>query len=294
MINDHVGLLTEIERDWAGAALTGSLLGRNLNTGEQLGFGSGQPWVLASVAKLPIALVIHDAFERGELDPAEPYDIAPDAGRTGSTGVAIFRHPSRIAAEDLAQLSLAVSDNVATDLVMDRLGPAEISARLAGLGLPDIIIRHSMRSIFGTSNAVSELGVGLAAAARRGDGSHPIDVLDPHRANVGTPLALVDLLDRLWTDRIASPAVCARVRTALGHQRTRHRLAVELAGDGVRVASKTGTFLDLRHEVGVVEIGSDRIAVAAFTRSAAPAEEQLEADFAIGHAARLLVEALRL
>jgi hypothetical protein len=68
---------------------------------------------------------------------------------------------------------------------------------------------------------------------------------------------------------------------------------VELAGDGVRISSKTGSFLDLRHEVGVVEIGSDRIAIAAFTRSAAPAEEQMEADFAIGHAARLLVEVLR-
>jgi beta-lactamase class A len=80
----------------------------------------------------------------------------------------------------------------------------------------------------------------------------------------------------------------------------RHRLAVELVSDEVRVRSKTGTFLDLRHEAGVVERGTgdatgrgERIAVAVLTRSSVPAAVQMEADLAIGHAARLAVEALR-
>ena len=64
--------------------------------------------------------------------------------------------------------------------------------------------------------------------------------------------------------------------------------------DDVTLASKTGTFLDLRHEAGVVELaGGDRFAVVALTRSEVPATEQLEADFAIGHAARVCVDALR-
>lgn len=99
----------------------------------------------------------------------------------------------------------------------------------------------------------------------------------------------------MWSDDVARPSACARLRSALGRQLIRHRLAVELASDDVRIRSKTGTFLDLRHEVGVVEFGGDRsqqVVVAALTRSTVPAAVQMEAEFAIGHAARLVVQAL--
>lgn len=292
MLPEHAGLVAEIERDWAAIGLQGSLLARNLASGVQLGFGAGQVWPLASVIKLPLALVVYDAFERGDLDPAEAFEVSPDHATSGPTGLALFRHPSRMAAEDLVQLSLAVSDNAATDLLLDRIGIGEVNRRLAGLGCREIVVRHQMRAIYGASGAVSEVGLGLAATGRTPDG-HLLEELDPNRANAGTARALLDLLDRVWSDRVSSPAACARLRNALGRQLTMHRLAVELASDNVRIRSKTGTFLDLRHEAGVVEIGEDRIAVVALTRSSVPAAVQLEADFAIGHAARLAVEALR-
>ncbi|MGY4718556.1 serine hydrolase [Naumannella cuiyingiana] len=293
MLREHAALIADIERDWAAAGLSGSLLARNLDTGAELGFGAGIAWPLASVIKLPLAVVVHDAFERGELDPAEPFELDPDRATSGPTGVSLFRHPSRVAAEDLMQLALAVSDNAATDALLERIGIETVTERLAGFGFAEIVLRHPMRAIYGMSGAVAEVGLGLAAGATTPGGGHLIGELDPHRANVGTARALLDLLDRLWTDRISTPAACARLRAALGHQLTRHRLAVELASDEVRVLSKTGTFLDLRHEAGVVEAGPDRVAVVALTRSSIPASVQLEAEFAIGHAGRLAVDALR-
>lgn len=293
MLPEHAGLVADIERDWATVGLHGSLLARNLASGVQLGFGAGQVWPLASVVKLPIALVVYDAFERGDLDPAQAFEVSPDSATSGPTGLALFRHPSRVAAEDLVQLSLAVSDNAATDLLLDRIGIGEVNRRLAGFGCREIVVRHQIRAIYGASGAVNEVGLGLAATGRTPDGAHLLEELDSNRANAGTARAMLDLLDRVWSDRISSPGACARLRDALGRQLTMHRLAVELASDNVRIRSKTGTFLDLRHEAGVVEIGEDRIAVVALTRSSVPASVQLEADFAIGHAARLAVEALR-
>ncbi|MFC7624668.1 serine hydrolase [Microlunatus sp. GCM10028923] len=292
MITQQAALIDEVQRDWRTAGLQGSLLARNLITGVEFGFDTGVVWPLASVIKLPIALVILDAFERGELDPAEPFEIAPQHATSGPTGVSLFRHPSRIAAEDLLQLSLAVSDNAATDLLLDRFGLAKANERLTELGCPELIIRHPMAAIYGTAAAVTRIGAGLAKAGQTRDG-HLIEELDPNRANAGTARALVDLLDRVWSSSIATPAACARLRGALGRQLIMHRLAVELAADDVGLFTKTGTFLDLRHEVGVVQLGDDRIAVAALTRSDVAAFVQLEADFAIGHAARLAVDAVR-
>lgn len=293
MLDNHAGPIADIVRDWAGVGLSGSLLARNLATQEEIGFGADTVWALASVIKLPFAMVIYDAFDSGDLDPAEMFEIAPDPAASGSTGVSLFRRHSRIAAEDLIQLSLALSDNVATDVLLERLGIDQTTRRLAELGCPEIIMRHSMRAIYGMHGALSNVGRGMTAGGMTPGGGHRIGELDPNRANVGTARALVQFLDRVWSDSISTPTVCARLRDALSYQLTLHRLPVELAADGVRISSKTGTFANLRHEAGVVEIGDDRIAVVALTRSLSDATIQLEADFAIGHATRVVVDALR-
>lgn len=294
MLNEDVRLAVDIERDWAAAGLSGTFLARHLGTGRELGFGAGTVWPLASVVKLPIALVVYDAFDRGILHPGDKFNISPATATSGPTGVALFRHPCRIAAEDLVQLSLAVSDNAATDVLLERLSTTHVSARLAELGCSDIIVRHPMSSLYGVARAnIPALGVEIARAGGTSGGGHLLPALDLTQANVGTGRGLLDLLDRLWDDSVSTPNVCGRVRSALGHQLVQHRLAVDLASDAVRVRSKTGTFLDLRHEVGVVEVGSDRVAVVALTRSSVPAAVQFEADFAIGQAARVAVDVLR-
>lgn len=291
---EHARLLAEVERDWAATGLHGSLLARDLRTGTEMGFGAGLSWPLASVVKLPIALVVLDAFERGDLDPAEQFDVDPAATTRGPTGLSQLRHPARLAAEDLMRLSLSVSDNAATDLLLERLGLDDVNRRLARLGCHGIVVRHPLRALHGAHHGVADIGLALATTGRTRGGGHVVPELDPNRANVGTARALLDLLARVWSDTVATPAVCARLREALGHQLTRHRLAVELVSDDVTLASKTGSFLDLRHEAGVVELADGgRFAVVALTRSEVPATEQLEADFAIGHAARLCVDALR-
>lgn len=286
-------LLGDVRRDWAALGLSGSLVARDLGSGEQLGFGWDETWPLASVVKLPLALVVHDAFERGDLRRDEPFEVDPATTTSGPTGVALFRHPARVAAEDLVQLALAVSDNAATDLLLGRLGPAEVTSRLAALGCDDIVVRHTMAALYGTDDAVAQVGLGLAATGGTPGGGHLVPELDPHRANAGTARALLDLLGRVWADEVSTPRACADLRAALGRQPTRHRLPVELASDTVVVRSKTGTFLDLRHEVGVVETPTHAVAVVALTRSSVPAAVQVEADLAIGHAARLLVDFLR-
>lgn len=62
----------------------------------------------------------------------------------------------------------------------------------------------------------------------------------------------------------------------------------------LRVSGKTGSFLQLRHEIGVVETdASDRIAIAALTTSARRAAIAHDIDLDIGAAARAAFEAMR-
>jgi len=77
-----------------------------------------------------------------------------------------------------------------------------------------------------------------------------------------------------------------------------HRLASDLRSDTIRVSGKTGSYLHLRHEIGVVESATTgargaRVAMAALTRTARPAAVAPDVDLAIGDAARTAFEALR-
>jgi beta-lactamase class A len=286
-----------VRDDWAEAGLGGAFLARHLDTGDELGLDVDRPVAAASVVKLPIALVVLDLIATGALDAATPVDLVPGEVAPGPTGLARFRHPCRVALEDLLLQMLVVSDNAAADAVLALVPPAQVSAVLAGWGCPDVVVRHPMRALYDAVDAVAgdpEIGMALAVRGSTDDGGHPIAMLDTASANGVTARGLVGLLGRIWTDQVATPPVTARLRDLLGEQTLRHRLGAEIASDTVTISSKTGTFLNLRHEAGVVTTADgDRIAVAALTESRVVSRVQPEADAAIGRAARAALEALR-
>lgn len=286
----------DIRADWAATGLRGALYARNVDTGEDLGFDVHEPYALASVSKLPLALVVLDLVATGELDPAHPLDLVPGRMTPGPTGAALFRHPSRIALEDLLLLMLSVSDNAAADAVFELVPPERVTAVLQGWGCEGIVVRHPMRRLYDAAAAVAPddpvLALELAVRATT-DGGHVLPTLDVASATSGTAAGLVSLVERVWTDDVSVPAATARLRELLGHQ-VRQRIGAELAADAVTVSSKTGTFLNLRHEAGMVTTSTgDRVAVAALTASTVAARSQPEADRAIGRAARAAVDVLR-
>ncbi|KUL38926.1 serine hydrolase [Streptomyces sp. NRRL F-4489] len=286
-----------IAAEWAAVGARGSFLARHLGTGEQLGFGIGELVPLASVAKVPLALVVLERIASGELDAARPVVLSPTASSVGPTGLAAFRHPATVAIGDLLHMMLSVSDNAAADALFDLVPVAEVDAQLRAWGCAGIRMRHRMNRMYecAAGAAGNDFSLALELALREDHvGRHPIETLDPAHANVGTASGLVDLLARVWRDDIAHPEATAELRRLMGQQVYTQRLASELRADTLRVSGKTGTFLHLRHEIGVVESeAGDRVAMAALTRSGRRAGLAPDIDLAIGAGARLAFEALR-
>ncbi|MFI1364839.1 serine hydrolase [Streptomyces griseochromogenes] len=286
-----------IARDWAALGVRGSFLARDIDSGEQLGFDVGEPLPLASVAKVPLALAVLDRIAAGDLDPARPVTLDPATSSVGPTGLAAFRHPATVAVGDLLLLMLSVSDNAAADALFELVPPADVDARLRAWGCEGIRIRHRMNHMYecaaGAAGNDFSLALELAVRDERA-GRHTIETLDPYRANLGSAAALVDLLQRVWRDEVSYPRATAEVRRLMGLQVFTQRLAGELRADSLRWSGKTGTFLHLRHEIGVVEADSgDRVAMAALTRADRRAGLAPDIDFAIANSARRAFEALR-
>ncbi|GAB4055295.1 serine hydrolase [Catellatospora paridis] len=287
----------EVLRD---GGLRGSFLVRDLDSGAELGIEADLVWPVASLVKVPLAVATLERAARGELDAAAPVTVEPGRVSTpGPTGLSRFRHPATIAVEDLAYLAVAVSDSTAADALLQLTPPDQVTAELRRLGVGGISVRFLMRELASTPAELldpADLHVAhsLAIAGATPTGGHVVAQLDIARANTGSARAFVDLLQALWRPSVVEPAVAARVRELMGATVMRHRLAPDFSSDASLWSSKTGTLLNLRHEIGVVEHADGQaFAVAALTESQVAAAVQPEAEALMAQVARMLRDQLR-
>ncbi|GLX93709.1 serine hydrolase [Herbidospora sp. NBRC 101105] len=290
-------MIRDLRRMLDDGGLRGSFLVRDLRTGEELGIDPDDEYPTASLVKVPLAAATLDRIRRGELDGATRLTVGPGARFSpGPTGTSRFRHSAEIAVDDLLLLTMTVSDNTAGDALFELTPPAMVAAFLEEHGLRGISVRHTLRHL--TESPVQALGGHLAhvlaiegSTAGRG---HPVPELDVTRGSSGSARAFVDLLAALWRPSRIDPWVAGRVRELMGDNVLRQRLAPDFTSDLTTWSSKTGTMLNLRHEVGVVEHVDGQVhAVAALTESRVAAVRQPGAEALMAQVARALRDEIR-
>ncbi|MFF7725573.1 serine hydrolase [Streptomyces sp. NPDC008001] len=293
-------LLRDLRRQLHEGGLRGCLLVRDLHTGDELGIDPDTQLPSASLVKVPLALATVERIRRGELDGATMLDVLPGRITTpGPTGLSRFRHPVRIAVDDLLYLSTCISDGIAADALFGLTPPARVAAILHEYGLGGITVRHTTGELSDTpverfDAGQAHLAHALAIDAGTSGRGHRVPQLDTTRANTGSARAYVDLLQALWTPSAIHPEVAERVRDLMAHNLLRHRLAPDFSSDASTWFSKTGTLLNLRHEVGVVEHADGQVfAVAVLTESLVPAGAQPGAEALMAQVARTLRDHLR-
>lgn len=282
------------------AGLSGSFLVRDLSSGDEIGIDPDIEFPIASLVKVPLAVAVLEHVQDGRIDGSTMVDVQP--GRVtsaGPMGLSRFRHPARIAVEDLLYLSTAISDNAAADALFDLVPPAGVNHAVLEAGITGIAVRHVMHDLVETPAERFEpgdvhLAHSLAIGSRTPTRGHAVPQLDVSRANSGTARAFVDLLEALWVPSRIPAVVAARVRLLMGENVLRHRLAPDFSSDASKWSSKTGTLLNLRHEAGVVEHDDGGLfAVAALTESTVPAVIQPAAEALMAQVARALHDHLR-
>lgn len=285
------------------AGVRGALHAHDLLAGEEVCYGSDRPQHLASVGKIPILVTLmqsvaqgeHQLEERVRIPAATPNPAGHDRGSTartaGPTGLSTMIHPVELSLQDLARMMIVVSDNHATDVILEMVPPARVTATMQSLGLQQTVFEHTIDEMFALLQAHYG-GVTDEAERRALTRAHPL--LQGETATWrSTPRDVTKLLALIWNDQAAPPALCAAMREILYQQVWPHRLSSGFP-DGVRIGAKTGTLTGIRNECGVVEYpDGGRYAVAVFTRTDDYSFRNPAADRVIGTAGRLAVDHLR-
>jgi poly-gamma-glutamate capsule biosynthesis protein CapA/YwtB (metallophosphatase superfamily) len=106
----------------------------NLNSGQEIKFNERQPFRAASTIKLPLALYVYQLIADGKLPPDEelPYQ---DHHYYGGTGIIQFDEMgTTYTIQELVELSLKKSDNIAFIMLRERVGRENFEQYLKNIG----------------------------------------------------------------------------------------------------------------------------------------------------------------
>src|SRR5947207_8119229 len=116
--------------------VTVSLYAKNLDTGVTAGIHESDPVRTASTIKLPIMLAVFDAVARGKAKWTEPLTVTA-ADKVGGTGVigCEISDGVQLPLRDVVHLMMTLSDNSATNMILERFTAESVNAYLDKLGV---------------------------------------------------------------------------------------------------------------------------------------------------------------
>jgi len=223
-----------------------SLYAKNLDSGEAIGIRETEPVRTASTIKLAVMAALFDAIARGELQWSERLTIT-DAEKVAGSGVIESELSSgvQLPLQDVMHLMMALSDNTATNMILERFPADRVNAYLDRIGLGST---RSLRKILGKNGPA-----GVSAAGK-------LEKNQKYGLGVSTPRDMVALVERMERGELVSAeasremiAVMKRCQDTTGIRRPFGELAV---------ANKTGALDALRSDVGIVYSKTGRIAIA--------------------------------
>lgn len=125
------------------------------------GVGEDVPLRTASVGKVLLLIETARLIASGELSPDEPLTRSLDLW-VGDSGLWHTLSVESLPLVDVAALVGAVSDNLATNVLLRRVGLAEVAARATSLGLRATALHDQVRDLRGAEHPVT-LSTGSAS-----------------------------------------------------------------------------------------------------------------------------------
>jgi beta-lactamase class A len=253
-----------------------ALYAKNLTTGEIVSLDSTRPVQTASVIKLPLMLQAFEQVKSGKLKLSSPVRLTKDNQVPGS-GILILMDPGlTVSLKDAITLMMTLSDNTATNMLIDVVGLRPTNEMLARMGLKNT---YFYKKVFKQAEGPmpagqKQFGLGKTTAEEM--------------ARVMESIYRCDLGDR---------ELCVQMITIMRNQQYRDMLPrylerADTSEDLSAIADKIGALDDVRADVAVVYTQRGPVIISIFTyenedKSWTP---ENKAEMLIGQLARTIVD----
>ncbi|BAY08633.1 serine hydrolase [Calothrix sp. NIES-2098] len=129
----------------------------DLDTGNYLDIGGDRVFPAASTIKLPILIAFFQDLDAGKVRLDETLTMRGDLVTNGSGVMQYERVGKKYSALETITKMVTISDNTATNMIIDRLGgAAKLNQRFRSWGLKDTVIRRLLADLRGTNTTSSQ------------------------------------------------------------------------------------------------------------------------------------------
>ncbi len=197
---------------------------QDLATGDHFFLHEDEVFAQASSIKIAVLADLYLQAQQGKLRLSDLYtvessDLVPDSDIMGGLTPGV----TRLTLRDLATMMVAVSDNSATNVLIDRVGVGNVNTMLDSLGLTHTRLRRKMMDL---------------QAAKEG------------RENISTPREMMMLLAAIYQDKLINKESTADFFKILSTNKDSF-LPRDLPPD-LKVANKPGELEAVRNDSGIV------------------------------------------
>lgn len=214
---------------------TTGLVAVDLTSGEMLALNADVAFPQASAIKIPILMEVYKQAHQKKFKLSDIRAIKP-ANIVGGTGIIKdLVDPAPFSIRNLCILMITLSDNTATNSLIDLVGLSNINATLQSLGLNETRVQRNMIN---------------AAASGRGE------------ENISTPAEAARILQMLYKGGFIDKATSEEIISILGKNgREASRLAAGIS-ENVSIAFKPGELSGVSTEWAIVLLPDRPYAVA--------------------------------
>ena len=196
----------------------------DLTTGDHFFLREDEVFAQASSIKITVLANLYLQAEQGKLKLTDLYtvqssDLVPDSDIMGGLTPGV----TRLTLRDLVTMMVAVSDNSATNVLIERVGMPNVNAMLDSLSLTHTRLRRKMMDL---------------EAAKQG------------RENISTPREMMTLLDAIYRGKLLNKESTADFFKILSTNKDSW-IPRDLPAD-VKIANKPGSLEAVRNDSGIV------------------------------------------
>lgn len=231
----------------SGAVVGVSVL--HLESGRTASYRGGERFQMASVFKVPVAVAVLDAVEKGKLRLDEDVEIRKSDRREIGPLYDEWKPGMRVTVARMVDVMLVDSDNTAADRLCGLLG-----------GAPAVQRALEAKGVSGIRISLDEKG--MAKAAKR-----DLAAFERGAENGASPDAMAAFLARLFRGEFLSRPSTDRILDAMRRCATGDRRLRAGVPKGTEVFDKTGTVGSCANDAGILTL-PDRthVVVAVFVR----------------------------
>ena len=183
------------------------------------------PLLAASTIKLAVMLAAFESFKRGIIDPNDVYTVK-DSDKVPSCGALTYMHSGlNVTYMDLVVLMIILSDNTATNILIEKIGMPFINNTVQTYNISGIQLRRKLFDAFAQSKGLE---------------------------NTVSARSLALILKLILDEKAVSADASKAMLKILLNQRLNGKIPFYLHDKDIDIAHKTGEDDGISHDAGII------------------------------------------